>query len=104
MTAPTSSVDVFDYNQTGTANTGPRPLAWLAIAIALARIPSPSLMPSLAEPSAGNARITVRVAGMEEAILLAISDLHDRLIAKSTDLPPEAAAVLYANLWDLYVD
>ncbi len=48
--------------------------------------------------------VIVQELDLAGAILSAISELHDQLLARARALPTEAARVLYSNLWDLYVD
>lgn len=37
-----------------------------------------------------------------KSLVQALGALHDRLLATSTELDPDARDVLYGNLWDLY--
>jgi hypothetical protein len=46
------------------------------------------------------AQVVFRVESQD--IVRELSSLHDRLLARTTELDPEAKAVLYSNLWDLY--
>jgi hypothetical protein len=46
----------------------------------------------------GGSEVSVSEAEVEAAL----AEFAERLIASQRELPPEAAAVLYANLWDLY--
>ena len=36
------------------------------------------------------------------SLMSALIQFHDRIVASQEDLPPEAAKVLYSNLWELY--
>jgi hypothetical protein len=51
-----------------------------------------------AVPAVGGSEVSVSEAEVEAAL----AEFAERLIASQRELPPEAAAVLYANLWDLY--
>ncbi len=102
MTAPTSTAFTIDRNPMGTAHSISGSLTTLAIVLALAGIPIQ--MPTYSRTPDGNVSVIVQEWDLGRAILAAISALHDRLLARSSALPTEAAQVLYSNLWDLYVD
>lgn len=74
----------------------------LAIVLALAGVPTP--LRTYSRTSGANMSVAVQEWDLGGAVLSAISDLHDQLLARARALPMEAAQVLYSNLWDLYVD
>lgn len=105
MTAPTGSSYVVSEHPAGTMLGVPRTLTALAIAAALASatVAFPLSHGSAHQTPPVNMRVVTAASDMEQAIIMALSDLHNRLLGASTELPPEAAQVLYSNLWDLYV-
>lgn len=54
------------------------------------------------EETSALAQTTERVDA--RSVITALTDLHDRLLAESRELDPQARDVLYENLWDLYAE
>lgn len=105
MTASTGTATVPTLGRESAEGTGHSisgSLNMLAIVLALAGVPTH--LPTHSRTSGANMSVTIREWDFAGAILTAISDLHDQLLAKARALPAEAARVLYANLWDLYLD
>ena len=109
MTEPTGSMFTLPTDIGSTDMPLPRSANDLAVActLGLLALQAPSISASavLYPPQVANERVVITAASTaQDRLLLAIANLHDRLIATSQHLPPEAAKVLYANLWDMYLD
>jgi hypothetical protein len=46
------------------------------------------------------AQVVVQIESHD--LVQALGSLHDRLLSRTTELEPDAKAVLYSSLWDLY--
>lgn len=105
MTASTGTATVPTVERhpaEGTAHSISGSFNMLAIVLALAGVPT--YLPTHSRTSGANMSVIVQELDLAGAILSAISELHDQLLARARALPTEAARVLYSNLWDLYVD
>lgn len=109
MTAPTGSVSIQPAAFSGTGQPLPRATNLLLLAAAVGHLAAatPSFNDravfDLLRPS--NSQVIVAPApSAQDGLLVAIADLHDRLLASAQPLSNEAARVLHENLWDLYLD
>lgn len=107
-TTSTGSLPYSPRQVAGTAMRSLQVVNLLSLAIALGQLtathpPIPTNATSDQTPPALTS-VGITRASIESDLLFAISDLHERLLAASVELPQSAASVLYANLWDLYQD
>lgn len=76
----------------------------LVLLSTLAVTPTPTTYfgPSQLQATGSQTFIRIHAHAESQSLVQALGALHDRLLASSTEMDPEARDILYENLWDLY--